>query len=135
MRWESASLRPLTTGEHAALPALAQPDLAAAVKLTKSKIKNTLAPKFLAVLVPAGRLGKVGEELVLEDPTGGRVVLRDRPEDGADHACMARLEMLPRPVPAGSALFGLMFYDETDRSLCLHPYSIVTPGEIVRLMY
>lgn len=135
VRWESASLRPLTAAEHAALPALAQPGLAAAVKLTKSKIKNTLAPKFLAVLVPIGRLGKVGEDFVLEDPTGERVVLSDRPEDGADHACAARLEMLPRAVPAGSALFGLMFCGGGDRTLFLHPYSIVTPDEIVRLLY
>lgn len=135
VRWESASTRPLTAEEQAKLPALAQPDLAAAVKLVKSKIKNTLAPKLLAVLVPIGRLGKVGEDFVLEDPAGARIVLRDRAGDGADHACTARLAMLPRAVPAGSALFGLMFYDEADRSLCLHPYSVVTPGEIVRLMY
>ena len=43
--------------------------------------------------------------------------------------------MLPGEIPAGSALFGLMFYDERDRSICLHPYSVVTPDEIVRLQY
>lgn len=135
IRWESADPRPLTAEEQTALPALAQPDLAAAVKLTKGVIKNTLAPKFLAVLVPVGKLGKVGEDFVLEDPAGGRIVLRDRPEDGTDHACTARLAMLPGEVPAGSALFGLMFYDEGDRSLCLHPYSVVTPDRVIRLLY
>lgn len=135
IRWESAAPRPLTAEEQTALPALAQPDLAAAVKLTKGVIKNTLAPKYLAVLAPIGRLGKVGEDFVLEDPAGGRILLRDRPEDGTDHACTARLAMLPGEVPAGSALFGLMFYDEGDRSLCLHPYSVVMPDRIVRFLY
>ena len=135
VRWESAIPRPLTAKEQAALPALAQPGLAAAVKLTRGSIKNTLAPKFLAVLVPVGALGKVGEDFVLEDPAGDRVVLRDRPEDGPDHASTARLAMLPGAVPAGSALFGLMFYDEGDRSLCLHPYSVVTPDQIIRLQF
>lgn len=135
VRWESASTRPLTPEEQAALPALAQPDLAAAVKLVKGKIKNTLAPKFLAVLVPIGRLGRAGEVFVLEDPAGSRIVLRDRPEDGSDHVSTTRLALLPEEVPAGSALFGLMFYDEGDRTLFLHPYSVVTPGEIVRLMF
>ncbi|RKI70125.1 SWIM zinc finger family protein [bacterium 1xD42-67] len=134
-RWESAASRPLTAEEQAALPALAQSGLAAAVKLTKGSIKNTLAPKYLAVLVPIGRLGKSGETFVLEDPAGDRIVLRDRPEDGPDHACTKRLDMFPGAVPAGSALFGLMFYDEGDRSLCLHPYSVVTPDQIVRLQY
>ena len=135
VRWESAIPRPLTAEEQAALPALAQPGLAAAVKLTRGSIKNTLAPKFLAVLVPVGALGKVGEDFVLEDPAGDRVVLRDRPEDGPDHASTARLAMLPEALPAGSALFGLMFYHEGDRSLCLHPFSLVTPAEVVRLQY
>ena len=78
VRWDSAAVRPLTAEEHAALPALAQPDLTAAVKLVKGKIKNTLAPKFLAVLLPAGKLGRIGDEYVLEDPQGGRIALRDQ---------------------------------------------------------
>ena len=135
VRWESAIPRPLTAKEQAALPALAQPGLAAAVKLTRGSIKNTLAPKFLAVLVPVGALGKVGEDFVLEDPAGDRIVLRDRPEDGPDHASTRRLALLPGEVPAGSALFGLMFYHEPDRSICLHPYSVVTPDQIIRLMF
>ncbi|MDE6282335.1 MAG: metal-binding protein, partial [Oscillospiraceae bacterium] len=101
----------------------------------KGKIKNTLAPKFLAVLVPIGALGKIGDEFVLEDAQGGRILLRDRPEDGADHACTERLGMLPRAIPTGSALFGLMFYDGRDKALCLHPYSVVTPDGILRLQY
>ncbi|MCI8554722.1 MAG: SWIM zinc finger family protein [Clostridiales bacterium] len=135
IRWESSSIRPLTAAEQAALPALAQPDLAAALKLTKGRIKNTLAPKFLASLVPVGRLGRRDGETLLEDPAGNRIVLRDRPEEGADHAALLRLTLLPEEIPAGSALFGLIFYDERDRSLCLHPYSIVTPERIIRLQY
>ena len=135
MRWDSASARPLLPQEQAALPALAQPGLAEAVKLVKGKIKNTLAPKFLAALVPVGRLGRIGDKFVLEDPRGDRIALRDRPEDGADHACVERLAMLPGRIPAGSALFGLMFYDGRDKSLCLHPYSVVTPNNVVRLQY
>lgn len=72
---------------------------------------------------------------MLEDPKGGRILLRDRPEDGPDHASVGRLFALPEEIPAGSALFGLMFYDGRDRSLCLHPYSLVTPSRILRLQY
>mgnify|MGYP002510085061 CR=1 FL=1 len=135
VRWDGACVRALTAEEQAALPALARSDLAAAVKLVKGTIKNTLAPKFLAVLLPIGKLGKAGGEFVLEDRKGDRVLLRDRPEDGADHACVERLAMLPGQVPAGSALFGLMFYDGRDKALCLHPYSVVSPKEIIRLQY
>ena len=135
IRWEAASTRPLTAEEHAALPRLAQPDIPAAVKLAKSQFKNTLLPKFAPMLLPIGRVGTVGDAFVLEDPKGNRVVLRDRRPDGADHASTARLTVLPGAVPAGSALFGLMFYDAADRTICLHPYSLVTPEHIIRLQY
>ena len=135
IRWDSFSTRPLTPEEQSSLPKLAQPDLAAAVKLVKNQIKNTLAPKFLACLVPIGQIGAVGEQIVLEDPQGGRMVLRDRKEDGEDHVCVRQLKLLPGAIPAGSALFGLIFYDSSDHSLCMHPYSIVTPAGILRLQY
>ena len=135
IRWEGASSRPITTEEHAALPALTQPDVAAAVKLAKGQFKNTLLPKFAPALLPIGRLGRIDGTFVLEDPKGGRIVLRDRAEDGPDHASVQRLAMLPEKVPANSALFGLIFYDGASRSICLHPYSLVTPDSIVRLQY
>ena len=135
VRWEAASSRPLTPEEQAALPDLSQPDIPAAVKLAKGQFKNTLLPKFAPMLLPIGRVGTVGGAFVLEDPTGKRIVLRDRRPDGADHASTARLTMLPGTIPAGSALFGLMFYDETDRTICLHPYSVVTRKHIIRLQY
>ena len=135
IRWESCTPRDLTPEEQAALPSLAQPDLATAIKLTKGQIKNTLLPKFLPVLVPVGQVGMVDDTFVLEDPAGGRIVLRDRPEDGADHASTARLASIPGGINQGDALFGLLFYDHRDRSLCLHPYSVVTPTQIIRLQY
>ncbi|MDE7243017.1 MAG: SWIM zinc finger family protein [Oscillospiraceae bacterium] len=135
IRWENFTSRSLTPAEQASLPKLAQPDLTAAVKLVKGTIKNTLAPKFLAVMVPVGKLGRLNEETVLEDTKGNRILLRDRPEDGEALASVNRLDLLPEAPPEGSAMFGLMFYDSRDKSLCLHPYSVVTPERIIRLQY
>lgn len=33
------------------------------------------------------------------------------------------------------ALFGLLFYDEEGRSICMQPFSLVTDKAIVRLQY
>ena len=135
IRWENGMPRPLTREEQSGLPALAQPDLATAVKLAKNQMKNTLLPKFLPVLLPVGQVGEVDGAFVLEDPAGGRILLRDRPEDGADHASTARVASVPGGLRKGDALFGLMFYDKADRSLCLHPYRAVTRSHIIRLQY
>ena len=52
-----------------------------------------------------------------------------------DDQGIARTAALPGGFQAGDALFGLMFYDAGDRSLCLHPYAAVTRKQIVRLQY
>jgi len=136
IRWDAASARELTPQEAASLPKLAQPSLAAAIKEVKNQIKSPLLPKFSAVLVPCGRVGMAEGFPVMEDPAGDRVILRDRPEDGPDHGTLAAAELLlARPIPENSALFGILFYDEADRRICMQPYSLVTPEAVLRLAY
>lgn len=135
IRWDGCTTRPATPDEMHSLPGLAVSGIAEAVKTAKGQMKNTLLPKFIPALIPAGRIGTVGEGLVLEDPAGTRIVLRDRREDGADHASVHRLKALPMALPAGSAVFGLVFYDAADRRICLHPYSVVTADRVIRLQY
>lgn len=139
IRWENAVPRLLTAEEQAMIPTLCQSNLAEAVKLVKGQIKNTLLPNYAPVLLPFARIGQINQQFVLEDATGSRILLRDRPEDGDSHACTGRLASLPQENLQenrnGSALFGLMFYDDHDRRICLHPYSLVTPAQIIRLLY
>lgn len=136
IRWEGCTMQPLTPDTLFRLRSRAQPDLATAVKLVKNQIKNTLSPKYAGVLLPYTRLYLAGGETVLEDPAGARIVLRDREEDGDDHRTTARLAMLPDAAMLENQLmFGLLFYDETDRRICLHPYSLLTENQIVRLQY
>ncbi len=133
VRWEGCATRPLSDSERRAVPAAAKENIPAVVKLAKNQMKNTLLPKYIPALLPVGRIGNVGDDLVLEDRLGNRILLRDRREDGADHASADRLKSLS--LPEGSALFGLVFYDGADRRICLHPYSAATPDQIVRLQY
>jgi len=133
VRWEGCTTRPLNDAERQAIPGFAKADIPAVVKLAKNQMKNTLLPKYIPALLPVGRIGTVGDNFVLEDPTGNRILLRDRREDGADHASADRLASVS--LPEGSALFGLVFYDGADCRICLHPYSAVTPEQIVRLQY
>lgn len=135
IRWDGCTIRAAAAGELQKLPKLAVSGIAEAVKTAKGQMKNTLLPKFIPALIPVGQIGIVGDATVLEDPSGNRIVLRDWREDGADHASVHRLRALPMELTAGSAVFGLIFYDGTDRRICLHPYSVVTADKIIRLQY
>lgn len=135
IRWETGMPRTLAAEDFGALLKLASAGVAESAKEVKNLIKNMLLPKYAPVMLPVGKLGRVGGEFVLEDAAGGRIALRDRAEDGKGHQTVYRLAHLPSVIPAGSAVFGLMFYDGSDHSLCLHPYSIVTPDSVIRLLF
>lgn len=135
VRWESFTSRPLEDIEKGVLKTFASQGIADIVKAAKGQFKNTLLPKFMPALVPIASLGRVGDTMAVEDSAGARLELRDRREDGDDHACVRGLHALPVAPRTGDALFGLVFYDEADRHICLHPYSLVTSTDIIRLQY
>lgn len=133
IRWEGCTTRSMTEEEKQKLPALAAAGIADVVKLAKGQMKNTLLPKFIPAMISVRKIGRVEDAFVLEDPSGSRIILRDRREDG--HSCVDRLPKLPYEISDGSAVFGLVFYDAVDRRICMHPYSLVTPDGIIRLLY
>lgn len=135
VRWEGFQSRPLTDDEQESLRTFASAGIAEIVKTAKGQFKNTLLPKFMPALVPIGTLGRVEDTIVVEDSTGARLELRDRREDGTEHASVERLLSLPVIPEAGDALFGLVFYDDADKHICFHPYSVITANEIFRVQY
>lgn len=131
IRWENSELRAPALSDFAVLPALAQNDIAAAVRAAKEQMKNPLLPKSYPALLPVGQIGKIGETFVLEDKAGGRIILKDCTENSA----LERLSMLPAAVDERCAVFGMMFYEESERRIYLNPCSVVTPSCIYRLNY
>ncbi len=133
--WDGAVPQPLTEEERASLRDYAAESVAAAVSEAKRQLREALLPLCVPVLITVGTVGRVGEKLVLCDRGGGRIALRDRREDGAALASTRRILSLPAPPADGDALFGILFYDEDERSICLQPYSLVTAEDVVRLQF
>ena len=77
----------------------------------------------------------VKDKFVLEDQSGDRIVLKDRVEDVYGHPYTEGLSMLKEELVEGNSIFGLMYYDEKDKAIYLHPYSIVEKDRIVRLKF
>ncbi len=133
--WISSVCRPLTTEELSSLRDLADSQLASALQTAREQLAEPLLPGVVPVYLHVGAVGRVGGELVLEGADGARIALRDRKEDGRELASTLRLRVLPKPPAVGDALFGLVFYEETERRLCLHPYALVREDGIVRLQF
>ena len=137
VRWDAASLEPVTLQVLKSVRAHAHKDVGSAVKLAKNEMKNLLSEDTCGMLLAFSRIGITetgeGKCWVLEDAAGGRIELAGRPgqEDG-----MAALARIPVPeVFQDQALFGLMYYDREKRRIRMCPCSIVTDQGIIRLLY
>jgi len=89
----------------------------------------------LPVLLPIAQIGYIDEVPVLIDPAGNRIVVRHSPINAQEYDPIASLEHFPLPIDGNCAAFGLLFYDNSDYSICFDPYSIITHSQIVRLMF
>lgn len=145
IRWDSAVYGEITDRDIRRLRETAWTDIPAALMQVKGQIKNTLSDDFCAMLLSFSRVGRI-ERLVedgqgkkyayvLEDREGNRIELRDRKGAGWE-PCTELLDAVPEPgIFKGQAMFGMLYYDERDRKICMHPRSIVTEDRIVRLLY
>jgi len=135
VRWEEYSMRPVTEDEVVRIAGLSAKSIADTIKMVKNEIKNAMSPKYVPCLIGVEKLGRINGSLLIEDSAGQRMVLRDRKDKGEGHLTAERIKNLPKADMDIKAVFGLVFYDETDRTICMQPFSIVTSGEIIRLLY
>ncbi len=132
IRWEGAEYSPVTEEQLANLLEHAHKSLPAAVKLVKNQIKNTLSDNFVAQLFSFGRIGRIGEDYVMEDLEGNTILLEDMP---GMEGTVGRLSMLEPSLLEGRTVLGAFFYEEEKRRICVQPYSILSNEKIVRLLY
>lgn len=136
VRWESCSMEAVTPELLGAVRFHIGSDLSTVIKSVKNEIKNTLSEKYVAIAVQYDSIGTIENETVLCDKNGEKIVLRDRKADGVDHQSVQKLHHLPNgDLLKNQVMFGLMFYDTTDARICMHPYSIISDKQIIRLQY
>lgn len=136
VRWDGCDMAEVDGKAVETIRSFAQTDLAQLVKQVKNEIKNTMSEKYVPVLLAFDTIGKVDDQFVVQMANGERIVLRDRAADGSDHNSVYKLDWLVSSKwRQGQVMFGLMYYDGQDASLCLHPYSLVTTEQIIRLQY
>lgn len=133
VRWESAQIRPFDEEDLIKLKGFAAKALGTEVKKAKNLLKNTLAMPVVFGLFSYARIGRVGEELVLQDQEGDTILLGNMP--GMEDT-VQRLTLLPdQKLFAQQVLLGGLYYDSSKKRMRLQPFSILTENQVVRLLY
>ena len=136
VRWENCSMQEITNEMLENTISNISSDLSQTIKAVKNEIKNTLSEKYVAVAIKYKSIGKIENKTVLCDEKGEKIILRDRKADGEEHFSVDKLNYIPNnDLFKNQVMFGLMFYDSTDSKICMHPYSIISNKQIIRLQY
>jgi hypothetical protein len=134
VRWEAMEPRPPTKTDYGRVREHAKGDLREVIKAVKSQLKTPLGDRHPFALVRYRALGKAGEETVLEDSGGERLVLTDASRDG-EPATLHLLPMLPKAIHRDQAMLVRFQHDLDSQKLHAKALSIVTESEIIRLAY
>jgi hypothetical protein len=134
VRWEASEPRPANQSDQLRARDHAKTDLRAVIKDVKTQLKSPLGDRHPFVLLKYRALGRAGEDVVLEDPAGERLVLADDNHDG-EPATLPLLAMLPKAVQKDQAMLVRFHHDLDSQKLRAKPLSIVTDTEMVRLTY
>ncbi|HXI71437.1 MAG TPA: SWIM zinc finger family protein [Verrucomicrobiae bacterium] len=134
VRWEASEPRPVTKADQVRAREHAKADLRAVVKDVKTQLKSPLGDRHPFALVKYRALGRAGEEIIIEDHTGERLVLADDNHDG-EPATLPLLAMLPKAVQHDQVMLVRFHHDLDSQKLRAKPLSIVTESDIIRLTY
>jgi hypothetical protein len=134
VRWETSEPRQLTKADYAQVRSHAKSDLKTVIKDVKTQLKSPLGDRHPFALIKFRALGRSGENVILEDQSGERLVLADDDHDG-EPATLALLPMLPNEVRHDQTMLVRFHHDLDSQELRAKPLSVVMENEIIRLTY
>ena len=133
VRWEGAAIRPAQEEDFSGLWKFGATSLAKETKTAKNTIKNVLSNPIQISLVSYELLGKCEEGYVLKNQDGETILLGDCPYlEASTH----RIGLLPDSrLLENQILLGAFYYHAPTKRMKLHPISILTKKDVVRLLY
>lgn len=134
VRWEASEPRPVGKADYTRAREHAKPDLRVVIKDVKAQLKSPLGDRHPFALVRYRTLARAGDEIVIEDQSGERLVLTDDAHD-SEPATLHLLPMLSQASRRDQALVLRFHHDLDSGKLHAKPLSVLTDSEIVRLAY
>ncbi|SCW63160.1 SWIM zinc finger [Paenibacillus tianmuensis] len=132
-RWEDMTVRDLKPEDQGTIRSHARRSYVEAVKTVKNQLKNPLSDKHPVMLLHYAKLGRIGEDYVLEDEQGKRIVLGDIPALGQSSTQL--LPLLKHGDTQDQAMLVMFEHDFAEGRLLAQPLALVTSSEIVRFIY
>lgn len=129
VRWEAMTAGEPAPGHFERALAHAGASYTEAVKTARNAFKNPLYRGCPAFLLRFERIGAIGEEAVMENKAGERLVLADAPEYAP---AVGNLYFLGRRQMENAAMCGVL-HRAAGGELRFHPLSAVWAGGVVRL--
>ncbi|MCU6794059.1 SWIM zinc finger domain-containing protein [Paenibacillus sp. WQ 127069] len=133
VRFEEAALRDVVEGDYVQIATAAHKSFPEAIKLVKNQIKNPLSDKHPALLLSYTEIRRVDDGYVIVDGQGKSIMLAD--VAFPDRATTPLIPLLNKQVVHNQALLVLFGHDRQTNRLQAQPISIVTPDEIIQLLY
>jgi hypothetical protein len=134
VRWEASEQRPAAAADYARAREFAKADLKTVIKDVKTQLKSPLGARRPVALVKYRTLGKAGDDVVIEDATGERLVLADDGYPG-DPATLPLLPMISGEIHRDQVMLVRFHHDLDSQKLRAKPLSVVTASDLIRLTY
>jgi hypothetical protein len=134
VRWETSQPRPVTGSDLTKVREHAKRDLKTVIKEVKTQLRTPLGDRHPFALLHYHALGRAGDEVIIEDPNGERLVLANDQQDG-EPATLPLLTMLPKEARHEQVVLARFHHDLDSQKLRAKPLSIITEKEIVRLTF
>lgn len=134
VRWESMTMRPLTGNDYSAIRSLAGKSFKETIKLVKNQIKNPLSEKDPVALLYYEKIGRAGDNIVLVDAEGLRLVLADH-AGSTEPETIEMIDLLDPQDMKNQAML-VRFYNDMDaKRLYAKPLGIIRENAVIRLGY
>lgn len=132
IRWDGLTSRQIDAKDLAAVRKHGQQDFASLIKEIKSAMKSPLANKRPIAALTYAKIAKIGDDLVVEDKQGERIVFTESGQSEEQPSCHL-LWLLPKEMQKQQTLIVRFHHDLDSRTLKVKPLSIVTKSQIYRL--
>jgi hypothetical protein len=134
IRWDAMTSRAVEKTDLDTVRKQAATTFATLIKEVKGALKGPLADKHPVYAIRFERVGKIANQLLMEDSTGGRLVLADAGIDEEPATCHL-LEMLPSSLHRQQVLICRFRHDLDSRQLRVKPLAVVTEDAVIRLTF